>query len=140
MRRDEADVLRVLVVDDDDLFARAISQLVATEEDLELVGRAHDGREGIELARTYRPDAIVMDVHMPVLGGLEAARKLHELDVDADVLLVSGEDVSAHVDDPGAVGAVGYLPKSAVVTSLVTTLRAIGAARRRRFSSRPRTA
>jgi DNA-binding NarL/FixJ family response regulator len=123
-------VLRVLVVDDDDLFARTVAHLVAAEDDLELIGRAHDGREGIELALQYRPDLIVMDIQMPVMDGLEATRRLHELDeVDAEVLLVSGEEVSAHVQTIGTVGAVGYIPKLAVPTDLVPTLRAIGAAR-----------
>lgn len=121
--------LRVLVVDDDDLFARAVAQLVAEAEDLELVGRARDGWEGVELARDRRPDLIVMDVHMPRMDGLEATRRVRALDdVDAQVLLVSGEDVEAHVNTLAEAGAVGYLPKTAVHSELVPTLRAIGAA------------
>lgn len=123
-------VLRVLVVDDDDLFARTVAHLVAAEDDLELIGRARDGREGVELARQYRPDLIVMDVYMPVMDGLEATRRLHELgDVDAEILLVSGENVSEHVETVGTVGAVGYIPKLAVPEDLVPTLRAIADAR-----------
>jgi DNA-binding NarL/FixJ family response regulator len=125
-------VLRVLVVDDDDLFARTVAHLVAAEDDLELIGRAHDGREGVELALQYLPDLIVMDIQMPVLDGLAATAQLHELDeVEADILLVSGEEVSAHVQTVGAVGAVGYIPKLAVPTDLVPTLRAIAAAKQR---------
>src|SRR5919106_958833 len=132
--------VRVLVVDDDDLFARTLAELISAEEDFELVGRAANGREGVELALAHRPDLVVMDVHMPVLDGLEATKRLKELKADAAVLLVSGEDVSAHVQDRRAVGAAAYLPKAAVVTDLVPTLRAIAAARRTRLDPGPRTA
>jgi DNA-binding NarL/FixJ family response regulator len=140
MRSEVPDVVRVLVVDDDDLFARMIAHLVSSEEDLELVGRASNGLEGVELALAHVPDLIVMDVHMPVLDGFEATKRLRKLGVDADVLLVSGEDVSAHGQDTGSVGAVGYLSKSDVPSALVPTLRAIAAARRRRLGPGPRTA
>jgi DNA-binding NarL/FixJ family response regulator len=122
--------LRVLVVDDDDLFARTIAELISAEDDFELVGRAANGREGVDLVLAQRPDLVVMDVHMPLLGGLEAAKRLQELEAGAAVLLVSGEDVSAHVQDRRTFGAVGYLPKAAVVTNLVPTLREIAKARR----------
>lgn len=122
--------LRVLVVDDDDLFARTIAELISAEDDFELVGRAANGREGVELVLAQRPDLVVMDVHMPLLGGLEATKRLQELESGAAVLLVSGEDVSAHVQDKRTFGAVGYLPKAAVATDLVPTLREIAKARR----------
>jgi DNA-binding NarL/FixJ family response regulator len=122
--------LRVLVVDDDDLFARVLAQLISAEDDFEHVGRASNGREGVELALARRPDVVVMDVHMPLLNGLEATKRLRDLEADAAVLLVSGEDVSAHLQDNRAVGALGYLPKADAVTELVPTLRAIAKARR----------
>jgi DNA-binding NarL/FixJ family response regulator len=140
MRSDAPEPVRVLVVDDDDLFAQTIAHLVSSEEDFEVIGRAGDGREGVELALAHAPDLIVMDVQMPVMDGLEATSRLRRLGVDADVLLVSGEDVSAHFQETEAVGAAGYLPKSEVVTELVPTLRAIAAARRTRLDPGPCTA
>jgi DNA-binding NarL/FixJ family response regulator len=122
--------LHVLVVDDDDLFARTLAELISAEDDFEIVGRASNGREGVELALAHRPDLVVMDIQMPVLDGLEATKQLQELEVGAAVLLVSGEDVSAHGQDMRAVGAAGYVPKSAVATDLVPALRAIARARR----------
>ena len=122
--------LRVLVVDDDDLFARTLAELISAEDDFELVGRASNGREGVELALAYRPDLVVMDIQMPLLDGLEATKRLQELEVGAAVLLVSGEDVSAHGQDTRAVGAAGYVPKSAVATDLLPAMRAIARARR----------
>lgn len=80
---------RVLVVDDDTLYAEAATAILSQDERLEVVGRAADGREAVELALALRPDVVLMDIHMPVLNGIEAARTLRRSLPSARVIVVT---------------------------------------------------
>jgi DNA-binding NarL/FixJ family response regulator len=125
------DRIRVLVVDDDDLLAMALSALLDSEEDFEHVGRARTGEEAIGLIAERAPDIVVMDVEMPGMGGLEATRRITTGGGQPGpaVLVVTGADVEAHWMSARAAGAVGYLPKSDLAERFLPTLRAIAAAR-----------
>ncbi|HSP56240.1 MAG TPA: response regulator transcription factor, partial [Dehalococcoidia bacterium] len=74
MTQDKESKIRVILVDDQLLFRRGVRALLEEEPGIEVVGEASDGREGVELARATRPDAVLMDVNMPVLNGIEATR------------------------------------------------------------------
>jgi hypothetical protein len=67
-------VIRVLLADDDDCFVAALAALLATDGRLLVIGRAHNGREAVELATTHSPDVVLMDIDMPVMDGIEATR------------------------------------------------------------------
>jgi CheY-like chemotaxis protein len=67
---------RVLVVEDDDSFAEALRELLEADGRLEVAGRARDGREGVELAESLRPDVVLMDIVLPVMDGVEATREI----------------------------------------------------------------
>ena len=122
--------IRVLVVDDDDLLAKAVESLLETDPEIEHVGRAHTGEEAIELTARLAPDVVVMDVEMPGIGGLEATRRLSRGGSTAAVLVVTGADVEAHVHTARESGALGYLPKSELAELLLPTIRAIARATR----------
>jgi DNA-binding NarL/FixJ family response regulator len=68
--------IRVALVDDQALFRTGIRMLVASQDDLEVVGEAGDGREAVELAASARPDVILMDIRMPVMDGIEATERI----------------------------------------------------------------
>jgi pilus assembly protein CpaE len=82
--------LRVLVVDDDPHFAELLAVLLGEDPQLTVVGRAADGADGVELALRLRPDVVVMDVEMPVLDGVAAARCIRRRLRTTRVVLVSG--------------------------------------------------
>lgn len=122
--------IRVLVVDDDDLLAKAVEALLDSDPEIEHVGRAHTGEEALDLTARLAPDVVVMDVEMPGIGGLEATRRLSRGGSSAAVLVITGADVEAHVHTARESGALGYLPKSELSELLLPTIRAIARATR----------
>jgi DNA-binding NarL/FixJ family response regulator len=119
----------VLVVDDDDLLARALAALLETDSSIEYVGRARTGEEALELTAKLAPDIVVMDIEMPGIGGLEATRRLSRSGSSAAVLVTTGADVEGHVHTARESGALGYLPKSDLAELLLPTIRAVARAR-----------
>jgi len=106
--------VRVLLVEDHELYAQTLRMLLASNERIEVVGRAVDGAEGVRAALALRPDVVLMDISMPVLDGIEATRRLRERlrgvrivmltsSPDADVMreaLAAGADAYLMKDDP----------------------------------------
>ena len=122
--------IRVLVVDDDDLLATAVAALLETDPEIDHVGRARTGEEGIALVAELEPDVVIMDVEMPGIGGLEATRRITTGGGRRGpaVLVVTGADVEAHWMSARAAGAVGYLPKGELAERLLPMVHAIAAA------------
>src|ERR1700759_2037644 len=99
-------MVRLLVVDDHDLFRAGLASLLSAEAGIEVVGQASGGKMGVRLAAELRPDVVLMDVRMPDLSGPDATRRIVERDPDIKVLAltVSSEDadVSAVLQAGGA--------------------------------------
>lgn len=115
------DRVRVVVADDDWMFARLLQGRLAEQPDLEVIGIAGNGSEAFALAQELAPDVVLMDVKMPVLDGVEATRLIRELPDPPIVVLVTGEDEEA---DLGAyeAGAAAYLRKSLDLASLIDVI------------------
>ena len=105
--------VRVLVVDDQAPFRRAMTAVVEETDGFEVVGQAESGEESVELAAALRPDLVLMDVNLPGIDGLEATRRLLEGDEPPVVLLLSTYDEEAGADFVAESGAAGYVTKSA---------------------------
>jgi DNA-binding NarL/FixJ family response regulator len=86
---DEVPRVRVLAVDDAPLFLELLDDLLGATPEFEVVGRASGGERAIELAHALRPDLILMDVRMPGLGGIDAARRIKEIRPSTVVVLIS---------------------------------------------------
>ena len=109
----------VLVVDDDTLFAEAATAVLESDRRVEVVGRAADGREALALAQALRPHVVLMDIHMPVMDGLEATRRLRASLPSARVVVVTS---SPSADDRRAAreaGAHAFLAKELGTEALV---------------------
>jgi len=114
--------VRVLIADDHRLFAEALEAVLATEERIEVVGRAADGEEAVALARQLQPDVVALDISMPVMDGFEAAAELERFDDPPAVLILTGSNAPADIDRARRVGARGYITKDAIAASLVDAI------------------
>jgi len=119
--------VRVLVVDDQAVVRAGFRTMLGEEPDLEVVGQAGDGREGVRLARALRPDVVLMDVRMPGMDGIEATRRIVE-DRSADlprVLVLTTFDIDDYVFAALRAGASGFLLKDAEPDEIITAVRVV---------------
>jgi DNA-binding NarL/FixJ family response regulator len=112
------DRIRVLIVDDQPLFAKMLVSILAGDERVEVVGQAGNGREAVELATALVPDVIVMDISMPLMDGLEATRRLREANASSRVLMLTESDLPSDLRRSQQAGADGYLSKTRIASDL----------------------
>ena len=113
--------MRVLVVDDDVTFRRMLVA-VLDDEGFEVLGPAEDGLEGVALARSLRPDAIVLDIRMPGLDGLAAGRQIRDIDPGVRLVFLSAYDDPTLKREAEALGANDFLVKGCRLSELVDAL------------------
>ena len=117
-----ANSIRVLVADDDRSFLGSLRELIDQQPELEVVATAIDGIQAIELAEQLEPDAVVLDVHMPLLDGVSAAARLRRDHPSICLIALTGDDAPAlHRAMPEA-GADEVLLKSAILDALLERL------------------
>lgn len=119
------DATRVLVVDDDPLVRSALSLMLGGQADLEVIGEAGDGREGVDLARSLQADVILMDIRMPVLNGLDATRELHAGTDPPRIIILTTFDADEHVFGALEAGADGFLLKDTPPAEIVAAIRRV---------------
>lgn len=117
-------IIRVLLVDDQLLFREGLSTLLSVYDDIEVVGEAANGRQAIEQTTQLQPDVVLMDVRMPVLDGVAAARQLHEKFPEIRVIMLTTFDDDEYVFEGLRAGAAGYLLKDVPSQKLVEAIRA----------------
>ena len=96
--------------------------MLATDERIEVVGRASDGKEAVELARRLRPDVVALDISMPVMDGFEAAAELETLEPPPGVLILTGSSSPQDIDRARRAGVKGYVTKDAIAARLVEAI------------------
>jgi DNA-binding NarL/FixJ family response regulator len=118
-------LLRILIADDHDVARRGIRSLLEAHPGWEICGEAKDGREAVECANRARPDLVLLDIGMPGLNGLDAARQIHAACPDTRILILTMHDTEQLVREVLAVGARGYLLKSDSARDLVAAVEAL---------------
>ncbi len=117
--------LRILVAEDDESFLEAISLLLEQDDRFVVAGRARNGREAVALAEEVAPDAVVVDIEMPILDGVEATRRLREAAPDLPIVAVSGHDYEERVLEIRQAGADDYVRKARLADELPRVLAAL---------------
>jgi two-component system nitrate/nitrite response regulator NarL len=115
--------LRVLLVDDHKLFRSGVKALLARQSDIEVVGEAADGLDGVQQARQLRPDIILLDLHMPGVSGREAVKTLSEVLPDTRVLMLTVSEDAEDLLETLHAGAAGYLLKNIDAEYFVDAIR-----------------
>ncbi|MET8682193.1 response regulator transcription factor [Streptomyces sp. NPDC004647] len=119
--------IRVLLVDDHQVVRRGLRTFLEVQDDIEVVGEASDGEEGVTRAEELRPDVVLMDVKMPGTDGIEALRKLRALDNPAKVLIVTSFTEQRTVVPALRAGASGYVYKDVDPDALAGAIRSVNA-------------
>ena len=114
---------RLIVADDHALIRKGIEGMLESEQDLEIVGEAADGREALELCRRLRPDLVLMDVCMPRMNGLEATRSIKEEIPATGVLMLTTYENPDYLLEAVGAGAAGYIIKDATCSELAGAVR-----------------
>jgi DNA-binding NarL/FixJ family response regulator len=114
--------IRVLVVDDEHLFVEMVEAMLTADPLIDVVARAYNGREAVERALELDPDVTLMDLAMPQVDGIQAIAEIRATDPDARILVLTGTNNPADVDEARKAGAAAYLTKDRIATDLIPTV------------------
>jgi DNA-binding NarL/FixJ family response regulator len=117
--------VRVLLVDDQPLLRTGFRMVLGTEPDLEVIGEASDGEEGVDLARRLLPDVVLMDIRMPRLDGVQATARITAAKLPVRVLILTTFDLDEYVLGALRAGASGFLSKDVPAEDLVDAIHVV---------------
>lgn len=118
----KSESVRTLIADDHRLFAEALEAILSSEQRIDVVGHAKDGKEAVSLWQEHRPDITLMDISMPVMDGVAATREIRSIDDNACILMLTGSNARADVDRARKAGAAGYVTKDRIAAELVDAI------------------
>ncbi len=117
--------IRILIADDHPMLRVALKSMINSEPNMAVVGEARDGNEAVELFHQLRPDITLMDINMPKMDGLEAMRKILEVDPQARFIVLTNFDSEEDIYRGLEAGAMGYLMKDSTFSKLLETIQTV---------------
>jgi len=117
----------VLIADDERLFVESVEALLANDERVKVIGTVSNGQDAVDMARALIPDVMLMDISMPMLDGIEAARRIRLELPNACILILTGSSIAADVDRAREAGVAGFLTKDRIGTQLVSAILEVAA-------------
>jgi len=121
--------VKTLIADDDARFRQRIKELLASEPGMEIIGEAADGHDAVCKARELKPDLVLMDVRMPGMSGLDAARQLKAEMPGLKIIILTLYELEEYKEAAMASGVNHYIVKRSMLDELVPAIRSIGQAR-----------
>ncbi|MBN1448935.1 MAG: response regulator transcription factor [Bacteroidetes bacterium] len=122
--------IRVLLADDHRLMREALQSVLEKELHIKVVGLAGNGREAVDMTAELKPDVVVMDVHMPVLNGIDATREIAAASPETRIIALSMSNDSLYIAEMFRAGAHGYVIKHAAIHELENAIRTVVTGRR----------
>lgn len=119
--------VRILLVDDHVVLRAGLRMLLSADPELEIIGEAENGAQGVRLAQELRPDVVLMDISMPDMNGIEATRRIKQLAPDVAVLALTMHEDDQYFFEMLGAGASGYIPKRAAPNDLIAAIHAVQA-------------
>jgi DNA-binding NarL/FixJ family response regulator len=118
-------LIRILVVDDFEPWRHLVSLMLQNKSELQVVGEASDGSEAVQKAVELKPDLILLDIGLPTLSGIDAARQIRKLVPESRIIFLSQEDSTEMVKVALGLGASGYVVKANVKSELLPAVEAV---------------
>ncbi|AQS91407.1 response regulator transcription factor [Gluconobacter sp. LMG 1744] len=120
-------MIRLILAEDQTMLLDAFEALLHLEDDIQIVGRATDGREALDLIREHRPDVVLTDIEMPHVTGIELAEKILQENLPSRVMIVTTFGRSGYLRRALQAGVRGYMLKDAPITQLAAAIRKVAA-------------
>ena len=117
--------INIFIADDHNIFREGVRNIIALQQDMQVVGEADDGLEAVKKVKTMRPDIAVLDIAMPGLNGLEAIALIREAAPETKIILLSMHTKEAYVYKALTAGAMGYVHKAATSQELLRAIREV---------------
>ncbi|WP_230656683.1 response regulator [Psychrobacter sp. I-STPA10] len=118
-------MIRVLVVDDHDLVRMGISRMLADSTDIDVVGEAESGDTAIKMVKSLAPDVVLLDVNMPNIGGIEATKRLVQLETEVKILAVSSLSAQPYPSMLLKAGVHGYITKGTPLDEMIRAIKKV---------------
>lgn len=118
-------MISVLVVDDHDLVRMGISRMLSDSPDISVIGEADNGETAIQLAKTLKPDVVLLDVNMPTIGGLEVTKRLLHNDKNTKILAVSSLSAQPYPSMLIKAGVSGYITKGTPLDEMIKAIKKV---------------
>jgi DNA-binding NarL/FixJ family response regulator len=114
--------VRVLIVEDFVAFRRFVCSTLGTKPELQVVGEASDGREAVQKAEELKPDLILLDIGLPTLNGIDAARQIRKLSPESKIIFLSQESSADVIEAALSLGALAYVVKMRAESDLLAAV------------------